>query len=260
MKKFVETYWKTLLFFVVTGLLGGFFVGIYLLDSYPVPIRQQLLDSLAVSGLQTIPAELLLGMISALQAAGYGLVLGAFGIVLGRKTGLWKDETAITKKPGLVTLAVSVAGGLAMILLDVLLFGPGCQAIGDSYGTKPTIAYIVASAVYGAVTEEIMLRLFAMSLFAFLLHRLSGRRQEKPTTGMLIAANVVTAFLFATGHLPATFLILGNSPVILLRCFLLNGGMGLLFGYLYRKYGLRYAMLAHGGCHMVSKLIWILFL
>ena len=38
-----------------------------------------------------------------------------------------------------------------------------------------------------------------------------------------------------------------------------NGGIGLLFGLLYRKYGLRYAMIAHGGCHVVSKLIWILF-
>ena len=40
----------------------------------------------------------------------------------------------------------------------------------------------------------------------------------------------------------------------------LAGSFGLLFGWLYRKYGLRYAMIAHGGCHVVSKLIWILFL
>ena len=49
------------------------------------------------------------------------------------------------------------------------------------------------------------------------------------------------------------------TPMIIFRCFLLNGGFGLLFGWLYRKYGLRYAMIAHGGCHVVSKLIWILF-
>ena len=42
--------------------------------------------------------------------------------------------------------------------------------------------------------------------------------------------------------------------------FLLNGGIGLLLGWLYRKYGLRYAMIAHAGCHLVSKLIWILFI
>jgi hypothetical protein len=71
---------------------------------------------------------------------------------------------------------------------------------------------------------------------------------------------MISALLFAAGHLPATYMLLGNSPMILFRCFLLNGGIGLLFGRLFRKYGLRYAMLAHAGTHIVSKLIWILFL
>ena len=53
---------------------------------------------------------------------------------------------------------------------------------------------------------------------------------------------------------------MGNSPILIFRCFLLNGSFGLAFGWLYRKYGLRYAMIAHGGCHVVSKLIWILFI
>ena len=73
-------------------------------------------------------------------------------------------------------------------------------------------------------------------------------------------SNIIAALLFAAGHLPATFAILGTSPLLIARCFLLNGGLGLLFGRLYRKYGLRYAMIAHGGCHVVSKLVWILFL
>ena len=46
MKNFIKAYWKTLLFFMVVGLIGGFFTGIYLLDSYPPDIRQQLLDSI----------------------------------------------------------------------------------------------------------------------------------------------------------------------------------------------------------------------
>ena len=53
---------------------------------------------------------------------------------------------------------------------------------------------------------------------------------------------------------------LGDSFLIIARCIILNGGIGLLFGYLYRKYGLRYAMIAHAGCHLISKLIWILFI
>ena len=46
MIRFIKAYWKTLLFFAVIGLLGGFFTGIYMLDSYPADIKQQLLDEL----------------------------------------------------------------------------------------------------------------------------------------------------------------------------------------------------------------------
>ena len=252
MKAFVQKYWKTLLFFTVIGLVGGFFTGIYMLDSYPAQMQQEMLNQ----GL-TKPV---LGLVTAIQSAGYGLILGAVGIFLGKKTGLWKDERTLLRKPLILTAVASVVGGLCLILPDILFFGKYSQAIMDSYAVKPTIPYMLAAVLYGGVIEEVMLRLFMMSLIAFLLHKLFGKKAEKPTTGVLITANVIAALLFAAGHLPATAQLMGITPMILFRCFLLNGGFGLLFGYLYRKYGLRYAMLAHGGCHIVSKLIWIFFI
>jgi len=252
MKQFLKTYWKTLLFFTVIGLAGGFFTGIYLLDSYPAEIAQQVYDQ----GLNNT----LIGVVTAVQSAGYGLFLGAAGIWLGKKTGLWKNETAITKKPLTAALIISFIGGLALILPDILFFGKYSEAILDSYAVKPTIPYLLATVTYGAVIEEVMLRLFMMSLIAFILHKLFGKKHENPTTSVLIASNVIAAILFAAGHLPATFLLIGSSPILIFRCFLLNGGFGLAFGWLYRRYGLRYAMIAHGGCHVVSKLIWILFI
>ena len=257
MKRLLHTYWKTILFFTLAGLVGGFFTGIDLLDSYPAEMRQQLLQEL---GAVKLPADILLGVITAVQSAGYGLVLGTIGIVLARKVGLWKDERDITKKPLLASILVGVVGGLAMILLDLYFFGRHSEAVLNSYGEKPTIIYLLACVTYGAVIEEVMLRLFMMSLAACILHQLFGRQQEKPGTKVLVVSNILAAMLFAAGHLPATFVLLGSSPMILFRCFLMNGGLGLLFGRLYRKYGLRYAMIAHGGCHVVSKLIWILFI
>lgn len=250
-KKFIKNHWKTVLFFAASGLVGGFFVGLYLMDSYPSWIRQQITD-------QGI-TDVMLGLVTALQSAGYGIVLGVAGIVLGKKTGLWKDERCIARKPLLITTAVAITSGMAIILPDLLFFGHYDQVIMDSYAAKPTVPFLLGSVIYGGVIEEVMLRLFMMSLVAFLLHKLFGRKTETPSTGILVAANVVAASLFAAAHLPTTFLLLGSTPLILLRCFLLNGGLGLLFGYLYRKYGLRYAMIAHGGCHVISKLIWILF-
>ena len=193
------------------------------------------------------------------QAAGYGLVLGALGIVLAKKTGLWKDETKIEKKPLLAAIVIAIIGGVGIILPDLLYFGNYIPAVRESYLAKPTAVFILGAVVYGGVIEEVMLRLFLMSLIAFLLHKIFGKDKEKPAVWMLVTANIIAALLFAAGHLPTTYMLMGITPMILIRCFLLNGTFGLLFGWLYRKYGLRYAMISHAGCHVVSKLIWILF-
>ena len=252
MKKFITAYWRTLLFFAVIGLIGGFFTGLFLLDSYPAEIQQELL----AQGMN----DMILGLVTAVQSAGYGVVLGAIGIILAKKIDLWKDERSITRKPFMIAIIAGIIGGLVMILLDIFFFGQYSEVIMNSYAEKPTILFVLASVTYGAVIEEVMLRLFWMSLIAFVFYKLFEKKKEKPATAVLVLANVITAFMFAAGHLPTTFMLLGNDPLVIFRCFMMNGGLGLLFGFLYRKYGLRYAMIAHGGCHIVSKLIWILFI
>ena len=252
MENFIKSYWKTVLFFVLAGLIGGFLVGLFLMDSYPADVQQQIYDQ----GIN----DVLLGVITAVQSAGYGLVLGVAGILLGKKTGMWKDEKNINRQPLVAAVLVALAGGLAMILLDIYWFGAYSPVIRDSYATKPSIAFLLGSVIYGGVIEEVMLRLFMMSLFAWLLHKLFWRKQEQTPVAALVLANILAALLFAAGHLPTTAVLMGLTPMIIFRCFLLNGGLGLLFGWLYRKYGLRYAMIAHAGCHVVSKLIWILFI
>lgn len=193
-------------------------------------------------------------------SAGYGLALGTLGILLAKRIGLWKDERKLTKKPLIEAGIVSVIGGLVLILSDIFFFGRYSEVIMNSYAVKPTIPYVIATVTYGAVIEEVMLRLFLMSLIAFIIHKIFCKKKEMPNDKTLIVANIIAAILFAAGHLPATLIMIGNSPMIIFRCFLLNGALGLLFGRLYRKYGLRYSMIAHGGCHVISKLIWILFI
>ena len=107
MKKFIIDYWKTLLFFAIIGLVGGFFVGIYQLDSFPMELQQQVYD-------QGI-TKTILGVVSAIESAGLGIVLGALGILLGKQIGLWKDEQFISKKPLILSLVIGVVGGMVMI-------------------------------------------------------------------------------------------------------------------------------------------------
>ena len=151
MKQFIKIYWKTLLFFAIVGIIGGFFTGIYVLDSYPPEMQQQLLNELAASGLGDFPPDIIMGIITAMQAACYGILLGAAGIWLGKKTGLWKGERTITKQPLIASVIVSIVGGASLILSDLLFFGKYLEVIMSSYSVKPTISYLIAAVIYGGL-------------------------------------------------------------------------------------------------------------
>ena len=240
---------KYILFLLIFGIIGGYFTAVYQLQILDEATKAILLEQLG-------SLDLLLP-ITVLQTVGYAVVLGLLGRFFAVKIGLWHSPSF--NKEGIITvLLVSVIGGLAMILPDVFFFANFSDAIRDSYNAKPTPEYFIASVTYGGVVEEVMLRLFFMSGIALVLKFLP--KKESVTEGQLIVANLVSALLFAVGHIPATVMTIGITPMIILRCFLMNGGFGLVFGRLYRKRGIEYAMLAHAGVHVVSKLIWILFI
>ena len=126
-----------------------------------------------------------------------------------------------------------------------------------------TVSGVIASVLYGGVIEEVMLRLFFLSLIALILWKGFCRNYDRDhiPTWIFSCANIISAILFAAGHLPATVSVFGGlTPLLLVRCFLMNGGYGLLFGWLYRKYGIVYAMLSHALFHIISKLIWFVFI
>jgi membrane protease YdiL (CAAX protease family) len=236
------------LFLILFGLLGGYFTSLY-----SVEILSEYLLEETIAQVGSLDAVIL---ISTLQVALiYSLLLGLIGKSLANRIGTWQDST-IEAKPLVSVLLVSVIGGAAMILVDLYGFGALNQQIADSYLAKPTLNYFLSSIFYGGVIEEVMIRLFVMSLLAFIFMKIS--KNDEASDANLILANAISALLFAACHLPATAQTLGLDALIIARCFIMNGAYGIIFGRLYRKYGIGYAMLAHAGVHVVSKAIWLL--
>ena len=98
-----------------------------------------------------------------------------------------------------------------------------------------------------------------MTLLSWIISKIFYKKQIP--TKVFIISNIICALLFAALHIPATIQTFGYiDGIILFRCFLMNGLFGLGFGYLYRKYGIHYSMIAHFGMHLISKIIWILFI
>jgi membrane protease YdiL (CAAX protease family) len=112
---------------------------------------------------------------------------------------------------------------------------------------------------YGAFDEEILMRLGLLSLLALglrTLDRLFGANAGVALpAGVFWAANIVTALLFGLGHLPATAAIAPLTAALVVRAVLLNGAAGLVFGWLYRRYGLEWAMASHFGADLVLHVV-----
>ena len=248
--------YKKPLLFVVTllpeAVIGGMFTGIYTFAGYTAEMQQELLTQLG-GYVQYL-------MVITLQTIIYAVVCGSFGYILADKTGLLKPFT-LEKNKLIIAGVVGIICGVAFAL-DYWVFGGHIPEAAEAC-RNITYSNMIASVLYGGVVEEVMLRLFAMSLISFLLWKLFYRALPKQNipVNVFIIANVIAALLFAVGHLPATFLTFQTVDVIvIIRCFLYNGGFGMAFGWLYQKYGIQYAMIGHVGTHIISKVIWMLFI
>lgn len=96
---------------------------------------------------------------------------------------------------------------------------------------------------YGGITEEILLRLFLMTLFIWIGMKLTKRKE--PTALGLSISIFLAAIIFGLGHLPITASLTAITPLVVLRAVVLNGIGGIVFGWLFWKKGLESAMLAH---------------
>lgn len=149
------------------------------------------------------------------------------------------------KLPAFVLLTAS-AGILTGVLIVVgdKIFGQYLPQLTVVNSQIPAWKTLLAS-LYGGIVEEILLRLFCLSLFAWLLAKIS--KSENPSGSGIImwSAIIISSILFGLGHLPVTAALTSITPLVVLRAVVLNGIGGLVFGWLYWKKGLEYGIAAH---------------
>lgn len=143
-------------------------------------------------------------------------------------------------------LIACATGLLAGALIKVLDLGFQDYLPPASVPSPEAIAFWkrALATLYGAITEELICRLFLMTLVVWAALKLSGR-QGPPGVGLILLGVVVAAVLFGLLHLPAVAQVWPLTPVVVSRAILLNAIGGIAFGILYWRYGLEHAMAAH---------------
>jgi hypothetical protein len=184
------------------------------------------------------------------------------GVLLARRVGLSSPfaESLAAGEPPLPALRPqlapgvvgSVIGGLSILVMAAgfrTLLTPETSERISSFGR---LVPLPTRLLYGGITEELLLRWGFMTLIVWAVWRLFQRRRNEPTPLAFVVAILVSSFVFGLGHLPIAILLLGEPTVaLILYVILANSAFGIVAGYLYRKYGLESAIIAHMLTHVI---------
>jgi len=237
--------WREFWAFLAAGLVTLLLVLPYQLALLPTP--------------PPIPLALLVVAAVAQSAIFLAIAVG-LGLAAARPVGLsaplveaWlyggDVRTALRALQLPLAVVIGVASSAAVVVLEFALFRPLIPELAHLGVATPERWQGLLASFYGGIAEELLTRLFLVSVFAWLLTRV--------LRGSLAfwLAIVLSAALFGLGHLPATAALVPLSPAVIARAVILNGIPGVAFGWLYWQRGLEAAMVAHFSADLVLHVL-----
>ena len=232
--------------YTIIGVIAGALVGLNQIRLMPV---DQLNAMLAQVG-----TPLALAAIAGVQSAVLVLVSSILGLrmasTIGFNTAIAIDATGLR-----MAVVTAIVLGCVIVGSDVWVFAAYLPA-----PTGPSFHWLglVSSVLYGGIVEEILLRLFVMTLIVWVMRKIIGAFGIDTLPAWVFWWAIgLSSLLFAAGHLPVTFTLLcpvgGDCTPLIIRALLLNGIGGVGFGYLYWRHGLTSAMVSHMVTHVVMQ-------
>jgi membrane protease YdiL (CAAX protease family) len=249
--------WKVWLFVVVLVIPSSFAI---------VPYSSTLTSTTYGPG--DLPGIIVLTLANALVL----VVLAGIGLFLASRIdlGLPFVEAWVKREPthgrfrsvfGLSVL-IGVVASLVFIVLDVFVFGPPLAAELDRLGivipatVQPPAWQGFLASFTGGVNEEVMFRLFGVTLLAWLGSLVSRDSEGRPRPLVSWTAIVVTAVIFGLSHLPATAAIgLPLDALVVTRAIVGNSIVGIPCGWLYWRRGLESAMVSHFSADIILHVL-----
>jgi membrane protease YdiL (CAAX protease family) len=205
--------------------------------------------------LQNAPLSLpVIALLSFLQTTLLLAIATSLGLIFAKKVGFkfpvleevlsrrgsaiqWKDFLRLPTMLGILT-------GVAIIFGD-WLFKLAGVVIDEKFVTGIPIWKRFFAAFYGGIAEEILLRLFLVSMLVWIIAKITRSVAPLSRSGLVWSAIAIATIIFGLGHLPATSVITQLTPMVIARAIVLNGVAGLVLGWLYWKRGLESAIIAH---------------
>jgi membrane protease YdiL (CAAX protease family) len=229
-----------------------------------VPVIERQLEQLPSAPPIPLPAIVALSLVQPLLLVAGAVAIGA---ALAPRLGLRSHivEKVVSGQPLLpairpelaIAAALGVVGFGLVLALD-LLFRPllGAAAATLSSQQQHTSVWgVLGALLYGGMTEELLLRWGLMTSLIWIGWRLLQRGAGLPRPATVWSAILLAAVLFGLGHLPATALLVPLTLPVVVRAVVLNGVVGVIFGWLYWRRSLEAGMIAHATFHVCATIV-----
>ncbi len=138
--------------------------------------------------------------------------------------------------PGIIS---GTSLGLIIYLLENTVFQSSLL-----FGAHPPAWAGALASIYGGINEEVLLRLFSFTLIYFIFKKFFKFKNINRLY-FLWTTNIIISIAFGIAHLPAIFTLIAPDFFEISRVLLINGIVGLVFGWLYWSRGIWTAILAH---------------
>lgn len=151
-------------------------------------------------------------------------------------------------RPQLVPGAI---GGIigAAILWFFAAFAPDALSQVQAKFSMPAVARLL----YGGISEEVLVRWGLMTLLVWFFWRAGQGGVGSPSGAAVYVSICISAVAFGIGHLPAVSAMVGSmTPGAAVYVVVANSAFGLVAGWLYWRFGLESAMLAHALAHAIA--------
>lgn len=183
------------------------------------------------------------------------------GVLLGHQVGLSAPLAEAVTHGTSIRLAIQpqllpgIIGGLVGgILLTLIQLSAKFFLPSDFVAKAETLSHntpLLTRLLYGGITEELLLRWGVMTLLVWSSWRIFAPGLGEPPTLCFVVAILLSAFLFALGHLPLAWVLKTEVTTSVIAYILVaNSVFGLIAGYLYWYAGLEAAIISHIFVHL----------
>lgn len=209
-----------------------------------------------------LPPPALLKIASVFQPAIFVTIATLAGVLLAQKVGLHAPAAeGLARREGFYSKLRPqiVPGIIAGILCGAALTGLWLASkpfLTPEFATRAEefnkLLPVAVRFLSGGITEEVLLRWGMMTFLVWASWRIFQKGSGEPRAAYFIGAILISALLFAIGHLPVAFALAGELTAPLVAFVIAGNSLfGIVAGFLYWKKGLETAMIAHIFAHVV---------